>query len=245
MLSPTSARADSSSAESAVDSSSPSPAHLANHVQFKQSLQAKSYGGNNRQRFKKDDVVMYKKNIGNGKFVWRQGIIVKTFGKVTYLIKDVLTGQKCKKHKNQVNLYKGNLGKSQNGNWVEVVDLLLDKTNSENQQSRLWEGTVEDSSENPPGGGEEMAETSDNATDDSSSEQAVDTVNEDFLDAETAPAIDPVEEETQRHPLVDGDSTASAAPPPLQSSDTEDQKKTAETNRSRRTRPIVNYKPYL
>lgn len=88
----------------------PSSSVLANHVRDKQCLQSEQYGGKNEQLFTEGDKVLYK--IYNDKLnPWRKGVILKVIGKVTYLVKDGLTSLACKRHKNQLMLYKGT-GKS-------------------------------------------------------------------------------------------------------------------------------------
>ncbi|KAJ0171196.1 hypothetical protein K1T71_013395 [Dendrolimus kikuchii] len=75
---------------------------LADYVKCKQSLQCKNYKGNNHRIFERDDKVLYKRYIGNNKFKWLQGLIIKKLGKVTYLVKDINTANIVKKHTNQL-----------------------------------------------------------------------------------------------------------------------------------------------
>lgn len=81
---------------------------LVDHVRKKQSLQVKCYGGMNKQCFKPDDIILYKKYTANKQHTWCKGTVLKKLGTNTYLIKDLVTCLICKKHKNQLVAYKGN-----------------------------------------------------------------------------------------------------------------------------------------
>ncbi|XP_028164567.1 uncharacterized protein K02A2.6-like isoform X2 [Ostrinia furnacalis] len=90
----------------------PSSDALANNVKNNQCLQSKSYGGKNKQYFSEGDIVLYK--TYNIKFhPWNKGIVIKKIGKVTYLVKDCITSLTCKKHKNQLTLYRGTANSNQ------------------------------------------------------------------------------------------------------------------------------------
>ncbi|KAJ0169591.1 hypothetical protein K1T71_014776 [Dendrolimus kikuchii] len=75
---------------------------LADRVRHKQCLQSNKYRGTNKQSFTPGDKVMFKKPQTNNINTWSTGTIMKRLGKVTYIIKDSLTSQLFKKHKNQL-----------------------------------------------------------------------------------------------------------------------------------------------
>lgn len=76
-------------------------------VKHNQSLQSKSHGGTNKQRFEPGDTVMYKKSFGNKHFSWEKGVIKSKIGNTLYLVQDIVTLLKFKKHKDQLIRYKG------------------------------------------------------------------------------------------------------------------------------------------
>ncbi|XP_049871301.1 uncharacterized protein K02A2.6-like [Pectinophora gossypiella] len=69
--------------------------------------QSKAYQGTNVQVYSPGDNVLYKKTNVNKQFSWNRGLIIKRIGKVVYLVKDLVTTEQYKKHKNQLLLYKG------------------------------------------------------------------------------------------------------------------------------------------
>lgn len=75
---------------------------LADHVRNKQCSQSKHYGGTNKESYVPGDYVLYKQPYTNKQQSWGKGQVIKRLGKVTYIVKDIVTAHKHKKHKNQL-----------------------------------------------------------------------------------------------------------------------------------------------
>lgn len=84
----------------------PSATSLADAVKSKQCSQVQALRGKNTV-FSIGQCVLYKRYINKDKFCWCKGVILRNLGQRLYVIKDCLTSNIIKKHKNQIVLYKG------------------------------------------------------------------------------------------------------------------------------------------
>uniref|UniRef100_A0A2A4JSA9 DUF5641 domain-containing protein n=1 Tax=Heliothis virescens TaxID=7102 RepID=A0A2A4JSA9_HELVI len=71
--------------------------------------------------FKINDIVLYKKFVNKLKYTWCKGVVLRRMGKVLYLVKDIRSSESCKRHVNQLMLYKGTI----NGNGVDTGHLTV------------------------------------------------------------------------------------------------------------------------
>jgi hypothetical protein len=97
-----------------------SPTPCTDLVNLKQCLQNK--GCVNEVLLSPGQYVLYKRYVNKDKYIWVRGIILRTVGKRLYLIKDCSTSAVCKKHKDQIVLYKGSV--DHNELW-DVTDGLM------------------------------------------------------------------------------------------------------------------------
>ncbi|XP_022816983.1 uncharacterized protein K02A2.6-like [Spodoptera litura] len=206
---------------------SPSSTAHANMVKRKQCLQNKT-GGHNTQVFAPGDIVYYKNHKVNGKFTWCKGTVMKKVGRVLYVIKDKVTSNIVRKHKNQIIKYKGD-------DCYDGRDLELDI--DEESGGSTTETLVPE--HGPPSGTGEGNEDSIVATNNSPQARAVTPPGTArvVVSRPTTPYQAGEEEEYQE--ALDGSfSTENPGGVPLQQQDGEP----VRTPRSKRNRPKVNYK---
>lgn len=239
-----------------------SPASLTDYVKNKQCLQAKYYGSTNLYTFKENDKVLHKKILLNNKFEWRKGIIVRKLGKVLYLVKDLITKNVYKKHKDQIILYKGNTfaiaDDSVNELALDDMDLTSSDDRADTYSESFHEETGNPSSDQSHRDTElrvERSEQSDlqdrNEATGNSGTYTPDHLCEEWRDAEMSNSNDVAQEvnpslgQDKEVPAGhDGSGTTSSEPTssehPIEST-SED----PVVVRPRRQRPIINYRSFF
>lgn len=205
-------------------SSSPSSTSLANHVKNKQCLlQNKYYKGHNEQCFVTNEPVLFKKVYNNNKIEWCKGTILQRIGKVIYIVKDMITLNTYKKHKNQILKFKGAI-RNDHGNWD--VDLQEYGSNNATRQAPLSGGQGQNDSSSSSEGGREQTAASSGV---SAEQPAVEPTQDEFHDASSETIVTQVEQNTPD-------------PSEAHHSDTPD---ATSRQRSLRNLPRVDYKPFF
>lgn len=102
---------------------SPSQSELPLLISNKQSSQAKNYGGKITRDLEPGEQVWFKQYINKSKSYWAKGVVIKKTGKVMYDISFPDQNKIIKRHKNQLYVFKGESGPSENSHTFDVWDI--------------------------------------------------------------------------------------------------------------------------
>lgn len=231
-------------------------------IRQKQCLQAKHFGGITQCDFNVGDTVWFKNFVNKNKYMWSKGQIIGKFGKVMYKIKSLGIEKCIIRHRNQLRTYKAN--DAADCAIADVCDVALPQDGRDVPYSWSSDSGSPSSSPEPedaPAGSPHNSSSEGHAT--GEVEESVSTDVDTIHGSDSAPSGSGTPRTPSHSTVVysspagtqssSSSSTAPSSPTvfstpqphPAVNDDNDDHPHTPEPGRSRRNRPIVDYKKYL